>query len=102
MRLHDRYLIIRRAALIALNPNVDGVFFKRLGKDGKVYKNLVLSNKKKAADFYLRDMLDLFVEKSKDSEQLRTTVLKFIIKVQDDWNKEHPDDQIELVAKKKD
>lgn len=102
MRLYDRYLIIRRAVLIALNPNVDGVFFKRLGKDGKVYKNLVWSNKKKAADFYLRDMLDLFVEKSKDSEQLRTTVLNFIIKVQDDWNKEHPDDQIELVAKKKD
>ena len=102
MRLYDRYLIIRRAVLIALNPNVDGVFFKRLGKDGKVYKNLVWSNKKKAADFYLRDMLDLFVEKSEDSEQLRTTVLNFIIKVQDDWNKEHPDDQIELVAKKKD
>ena len=102
MRLYDRYLIIRRAVLIALNPNVDGVFFKRLGKDEKVYKNLVWSNKKKAADFYLRDMLDLFVEKSEDSEQLRTTVLNFIIKVQDDWNKEHPDDQIELVAKKKD
>lgn len=102
MRLYDRYLIIRRAVLIAFNPNVDGVFFKRLGKDGKVYKNLVWSNKKKAADFYLRDMLDLFVEKSEDSEQLRTTVLNFIIKVQDDWNKEHPDDQIELVEKKKD
>ncbi|MDV4221815.1 hypothetical protein ACT4Y6_16935 [Acinetobacter baumannii] len=100
MKLIDRILIVRRALLIAINPNVDGVFIKRLGKDGRVYKNLIWTDREKAVDFYKRDMIDLFTEKAKNADNLAHLVNVYIQWVQEDWNKMHPNDKVQFFAEK--
>lgn len=102
MKITDRLLVVRRALLIAINPNVDGVLFKRLGKDGRVYKHLVWSDKETAKDFYKRDMIDLFTEKARDADNLAHLVNVYIQWVQEDWNKHHPDDKVQFFAEKGD
>ncbi|MEI1678933.1 hypothetical protein V8P80_14655 [Acinetobacter baumannii] len=100
MKLIDRILIVRRALLIAINPNVDGVFIKRFGKDGRVYKNLIWTDREKAVDFYKRDMIDIFTEKAKNADNLAHLVNVYIQWVQEDWNKMHPNDKVQFFAEK--
>ncbi|MCK4081337.1 MULTISPECIES: hypothetical protein [Acinetobacter] len=98
MKLIDRFLVFRRAILVALNPNCKAVLIKRQGKDGKIYKNCIFSDRETATDFYKQDMLDLFTEKARNGKNLKHLVNVWVQWVQEDWNKKNPNDSVNFFA----
>lgn len=94
MKFTDRLLVLRRALLIVFNPNCEAVLIKRQGKNGKVYKNCIFTDKETATNFYKQDMLDLFTEKARDGKNLKHLVNVWVQWVQEDWNKRNPNDMV--------
>ena len=94
MKLIDRFLIIRRAIIIAFSKDVDAVLIKQIDSKGNTKKNCIFSDYSKAKDFYTKDMINFFTDNAKSAEKLKHFVNVFIQWVEGDWNKKNPKDTV--------
>lgn len=97
MKLIDRLLVIRRAVLIALNPDCDSAVITRMGKDGQLHKNCIWSNKDIGKLAYLKDLQSMFLDHAKSGRYLNNTALVFLKGIQDEWNEINPHDPVEFI-----
>lgn len=97
MKLYDRYLIIRRAVIIALSPSTENVMFGYKDKTGKLKVHNIYSDYDKATDMYLDYWKNLFIKNSKTAESLKTKLMTFNKLVQDEWNSKNMKDQLRLI-----
>ncbi|WP_111884022.1 hypothetical protein [Acinetobacter sp. CFCC 11171] len=100
MNLKDRYLIIRRALIIALNPKTECVLIKVGEKSGHAYSRTIFTNKEKATEFFTNDAMDTWKQGATNAEQLAKRVTGFAKMIQDEWNVEHPEDKANFVNEK--
>lgn len=94
MKIIDRFLVVRRAVIIALSKDIDAVLIKQLDSKGNTKKNCIFSNYEKAKDFYTKDMINFFTDNAKTAAKLEHFVNVFIQWVELDWNKKHPKDTV--------
>lgn len=97
MKLIDRFLILRRAFLVALNPNCESVIITRMDKNGDLHKNCIWSEKEVGQDAYLKDLQRMFLDHAKSGSYLNNTALVFLKGIQEKWNNENPNDQVEFI-----
>lgn len=101
MKLHDRWLVVRRAVLTALNPKLEVLTIKYMNKDGEILTRYIHSDHDLARQMHLEEMCNAFTKHAKSADSLRNTVMNFALEVQDRWNAEHPDDLLELIKQVK-
>lgn len=97
MKIIDRFLVIRRAFLVAINPDCDSVVITRMDKKGELHKNCIWSNKEIGKDAYLKDLQSMFLDHAKSGDYLNKTSLVFLKNIQEKWNKSHPNDKVYFI-----
>ena len=97
MKIIDRLLVVRRAVIIALTKDCESVVITRMDKKGDLHKNCIWSEKEIGKDAYLKDLQRMFIDHSKSSSYLNNTALVFLKGVQDKWNNNNPNDQVEFI-----
>lgn len=97
MKFIDRYLTVRRAVLIALNPKAQTVMISYKDKNGELKTHNIFSDKEKAKAMYLEHWENLFLENSKDSESLKTKLINFTKGIQDRWNEYNRTDPLRVI-----
>lgn len=97
MKLKDRYLVIRRALIVALNPKTECVLIKIREKSGHTYSRTIFTDKDKAKEFFTNDAMDMWKQGATSADQLAKRVTGFAKMIQDKWNAEHPEDQANFV-----
>ena len=98
MKLRDRLLILRRAALIAINPKVEVLIIQYLDKDGEIKSRYIHSDKKKASEAFMKHMIDGFAGNAKSAQGLENIIVNFCNNVQAAWNEKHPDNRMNIVS----
>lgn len=97
MKFIDRYLTVRRAILIALNPKAQTVMISYKDKNGELKTHNIFSDKEKAKAMYLEHWENLFLENSKDAESLKTKLINFTKGIQDRWNESNRTDPLRVI-----
>lgn len=97
MNIKDRWLIVRRALLVAFNPDVEAVIVTRVDKQGKHHKNCIYTDYDVGKHAYLEHMYDMFTSEANSGDSLNRVSLVFMKGVQDRWNKLHPDDKVSFI-----
>ena len=97
MKIIDRFLILRRAFLTAINPDCKSVVITRMSKDGELHKNCIFTDQKIGLDAYLKDAQSMFLDNCETSKKLNKTALLFLKGVQDQWNEDHPNDKVSFI-----
>src|SRR5574343_1403793 len=97
MKFIDRYLTVRRAVLIALNPKAQTVMISYKDKNGELKTHNIFSDKEKAKAMYLEHWENLFLENSKDAESLKTKLINFTKGIQDRWNESNRADPLRVI-----
>lgn len=97
MKVIDRFLVVRRAVLIALNPDCDSVVITRMSKDGRLHKNCIWSDKQIGKEAYLKDLQSMFLDHAKSGQYLNNTALVFLKGVQGKWNDLNPNDSVDFI-----
>lgn len=100
MSFKDRLLFLRRASLLAFDPDVAVVglsYVQKLPREQSVgIKRLIYTDPEVAQVFSLRDSVDGFLNHAKNSIGLGNTLTNFVEICQSVWNKENPNDILDL------
>jgi len=99
MKLHDRWLVVRRAVLTALNPKLEVPTIKYMNKDGEILTRYIHSDHDLARQMHLEEMCRSFTNHAKNADSLRNMVVNFALEVQNRWNKNHPNVLAKIVDK---
>ena len=100
MKLRDRYLVIRRALIVALNPKTECVLIKVGEKSGYAYSRAIYTNRDKAKELFTADAMDIWAQGATSADQLARRVTGFAKMIQDKWNAEHIEDKANFVNEK--
>lgn len=98
MKVSDRFLVVKRAVLTALNPNLTVLHIKMMNRKGGVISRYIHSDEERARNLFLADMQDMFVKHAKSAKGLENMLVNFADGIQDRWNAEHPDDLLQVVT----
>lgn len=99
MKLHDRWLVVRRAVLTALNTKLEVLTIKYMNKDGEILTRYIHSGHDLACQMHLEEMCNAFTKHAKSAESLENTIKYFALEVQNRWNKNHPNNLVKIVDK---
>lgn len=97
MKIKDRFLILRRALLIAFNPSCESVVITRMDKQGNLHKNCIFTDREIGTDAYLRDAQSTFLDNCDTGKKLNKTALIFLKGIQDKWNQDKPHDKVYFI-----
>ena len=100
MKLTDRFLVIRRAVLVACNPNTEAVKILYTNDAGEVNANIIGTSMDKMKSLYVQSMINTFINNTDTSVSLHKRCTIFVKSIQDEWNEKHPDDQVNIVGPK--
>lgn len=100
MKLYDRMLLLKRAVIVACNPDTESVQIVYTDKNKSITSNHIASDVDHMKKLYIEHMVSMFTDNTKNAESLHNICLTFMQRLQTQWNNNHPDDILTLVSKK--
>lgn len=97
MKLLDRILVIRHAIIVACKPSTETTMICVHDKNSKKISYIFFGDFEKSESLYIDYWKGLFIHNANDSKSLKTKLIRFNKKVQDDWNKNNRCDPLRLI-----
>lgn len=100
MKIKDRILIVRRALIVALNPQTESVLVRVIERGGNTYSRSIFTDKKKATELFTEDVMSMWRQGASCADELARRVTGFAKMIQEKWNEEHPEDLANFITEK--
>lgn len=97
MKLYDRMLLLKRAVIVACNPDTESVQIVYTDKNKSITSNHIASDVDHMKKLYIEHMVSMFTDNTKSAESLHNICLTFMNNVQTKWNDNHPDDLLSII-----